>query len=59
MARFEFQAEYAILLILNVNRTFKHESKELIDRKRWFAALDWMREKGTVPTGYGISTKNV
>lgn len=35
-----------------------HESKERIDRSRWFAALDWMRQNEIVPTGYGVSTKN-
>jgi hypothetical protein len=36
-----------------------HESKERIDRKRWIAMIDWMRQNGIVPTGYGVSTKNV
>jgi len=35
-----------------------HESKERIDRKRWLAALSWMRQNGIVPTGYGVSTKS-
>lgn len=34
-----------------------HESKEKIDRQRWFKALSWMREHGIIPIGYGISTK--
>jgi len=34
-----------------------HESKERIDRERWFATLGWMRQNGIVPTGYGVSTK--
>jgi type I restriction enzyme S subunit len=36
-----------------------HESKERIERDRWLAALDWMRQKDIVPAGYGVSTKNV
>ncbi len=34
-----------------------HERKERIDRERWQAALNWMREKGIVPVGFGTSTK--
>ena len=36
-----------------------HKSKERIDSERWLAALGWMRENGIVPTGYGVSTKNL
>jgi type I restriction enzyme S subunit len=35
-----------------------HESKERIDRKRWFTALGWMRQNDIVPLGYGVSTKH-
>jgi len=34
-----------------------HESKERIERDRWFAALGWMRENDIVPIGYGAHTK--
>jgi type I restriction enzyme S subunit len=36
-----------------------HESKERIGRKRWLTALGWMRQNDIVPSGYGVSTKNV
>jgi hypothetical protein len=45
--------------IVNEVLTNWHESKERIDRKRWIAMIDWMRQNGIVPTGYGVSTKNV
>lgn len=32
-------------------------AKERIPADRWRKALDWMREKGLVPTGYGAHTK--
>jgi hypothetical protein len=35
-----------------------HKSKERVERDRWLAALNWMRKKDIMPTGYGVSTKN-
>lgn len=33
-----------------------NESKRNIPRQRWLAAIDWMRRKEYIPTGFGKAT---
>lgn len=35
-----------------------HKSKEQIARERWKKALQWMKDKGLVPVGYGKHTRH-
>jgi uncharacterized protein len=35
-----------------------HKSKEQIAPERWSKALQWMKDKGLVPVGYGKHTRN-
>ena len=39
------------------NARYWHENKENISPEKWPAALDWMRKKGIVPTGWGAHTQ--
>lgn len=34
-----------------------HESKKRFSEERWRKAIEWMREKGFVPTGFGRLTR--
>lgn len=43
--------------IVNEVLTNWHEKKERISRNRWLKALEWMRNEGIIPVGYGVSTK--
>jgi len=43
--------------IVNEVLTNWHKNKEKIERQRWLTALNWMKEHGIIPVGYGIHTK--
>ncbi|MEO5360684.1 MAG: hypothetical protein H7843_09565 [Nitrospirota bacterium] len=34
-----------------------HEEKKRIPKDRWLSVLQWIREKGLIPTGFGKKTK--
>ena len=34
-----------------------HEQKTKISQERWLSALEWMRKKALVPTGFGKATR--